>query len=111
MIREVFPTAQFGWTQSGQDKLRLAAERGIEFPPALRESLETLPPLLEGRFEGDGIFVEFFLGHEEPVKCLYVSPRINSPSLDQKFSELETKVGGTFVISGEETNRPTSPEN
>ena len=41
MIRDVFPTVQFGWTQSGQDKLRLAAEHGIELPQSIRESLET----------------------------------------------------------------------
>jgi len=109
MIRDVFPSVQFGWTQSGQDKLSVAAERGFEFPPALRRSLETLPSLLEGQFDGDGSHVEFGLGYEEPVKCLYVTPHGDKTALQKQLWELEAKVGGKFVVSGEETNRLTNP--
>lgn len=109
MIRGIFPGVQSGWTTSGPDKLKMAAERGIEFPPDLREALKTLPSLLEGRFESDGNCVEFGLGYEQPVMCLYVTPRGGSPALDQQLAELEARVGGTFVVSGEETNRLATP--
>lgn len=109
MIQAVFPGAQFGWTTSGTEKLRMAAERGVELPPALREAMKTLPSLLEGRYESGDDYVEFGLGYQEPVKCLYVTPRGGSPTLDRQLSELETRVGGTFVVSGEETNQLTNP--
>jgi len=109
LIREVFPTVEFQWTQSGPDKLALAAERGIEFPPELREALKTLPSLLEGRFATDEALVEFGLGFQEPVRCLYVTPRGSSATLNQQLSKLEAKVGGKFVVSGEETNRLDNP--
>jgi len=109
MIREVFPTVKFAWTVSGPDKLKLAVERGIDFPAELREALKTLPSLLEGYYESEGMFIELGLGFEEPVKCLYVTPRGSSTALLLKLSELEVKVGGKFVVSGEETNRLTHP--
>ena len=52
VIRSVFDAVEFAWTQSGPDKLKLAQERGIEFPPELVKSLETLPSLLEGHVTG-----------------------------------------------------------
>lgn len=107
LIRSVFPDAQFGWTTSGPQKIQIAAERGIEFPPALRKSLETLPSLLEARAALGEALVEFGLGYEEPVRCIYVTIRGDSPDLDEKLSALEAAVGGQFVIRGEETNRIT----
>ena len=105
IIRSVFADAQFGWTKSGLDKLRIADERGIELPEMIRKSLETLPSLRGGRAALDGALVEFGLGHHEPVCCLYVTPHGDAPDLEDKLSALESAVGGEFVISGEETNR------
>lgn len=105
LIRSVFPDARFGWTTSGPEKLRIAEERGIEFPPAMRKALETLPSLHEGRAALGDVFVEFGLGYEEPVRCLYVTPRGDAPDLDDKLSALKVAFGGQFVISDEETNR------
>ena len=105
IIRAVFPDVQFGWTTSGEEKLRIAAQRGIDLPPAIRKSLETLPSLHEGRANLDEALVKFGLGGKEPVRCIYVMPRGQAPDLNDKLSALEAAVGGQFVTSGEETNR------
>ena len=105
LIRSVFDSVAFAWTQSGPDKLKLAEERGIEFPPALAKSLETLPSLLEGQAVGDGWHIAFGLGHSEPVMCVYLTPRDPDNMLETQLSALESAIGGTIVISGEEKNR------
>src|SRR5262249_41097244 len=74
IIRGLFPKVKFAWTTSGAEKLRIAKERCIELPPAIREACERLPSLLEGIAEGKGYHVSFGLGHQEPVECLYVIP-------------------------------------
>src|SRR5947208_952836 len=53
LIRRLFPVVEFGWTTSGPEKIRQAAEHGIELPPQLREAVEKLPSLLEGAAEGE----------------------------------------------------------
>ncbi|MBA4064245.1 MAG: hypothetical protein C0501_11125 [Isosphaera sp.] len=101
LIHRLFPAVVFGWTTSGPDKLRIAKERGVEFPPVIRESLETLPSLLEGVAEGDGYHVTFGLGHEEPVACLYVTPRGNAPELGRGLTGLEAAAGARLELSGD----------
>jgi hypothetical protein len=107
IVQDVFPSVKFGWTTSGREKLHIAAERNIQLPPAIRESLENLPSLLEGMCEGDGWAVEFGLGYQEPVLCLYVTPRGDSDVLERGLSAIAAAVGGDYVISGNETNRLT----
>lgn len=102
LIRRLFPDVKFGWTTSGPEKLRLAKERGIEFPAQLREALETLPSLLEGVAEGPGYHVSFGLGHDEPVSCLYVTPRGDSTELERGLAGLEAEAGMKFKASGEQ---------
>jgi hypothetical protein len=109
IIQLIFPEARFGWATSGKEKLRIAAERGVDLPPALRKSLESLPSLLQGQADFGDATVEFGLGYLEPVPCLYVTPRGDSPQLDARLAALEAAVGGTYVISGEETNRLELP--
>ena len=105
MIRKVFPEVVFAWTTSGIEKLRIAEERGIVLPEAIRRSCETLPSLLEGQADLSGASVRFGLGYEEPVRCIYVQPSGDSSGLDAKLVALETAVGGKYVLSGKETNR------
>jgi hypothetical protein len=105
IIKSIFPDVQFWWTTSGLEKLRIAAERKIEFPPAIRHNLEKLPSLLEGRVVGDGFMVEFGLGCKDPIWCLYVTPRGDGDG--GKLAELENIVGGHIVVSGEEKHRET----
>src|SRR5262245_12625753 len=102
MIRRLFPNVEFGWTTSGPEKLRMARERGIELPPPIRQALETLPSLLEGVAEGDDYHVTFGLGHQEPVPCLYVTPRGLAPEVDRGLAALEAEAGAQFKVSGEE---------
>ncbi len=102
LIRGAFPTVQFAWATSGQEKLKLAKERGIDLPPFIRQSLETLPSLLEGTVSGKDFHVTFGLGHEEPVACLYVTPRGESAELERGLDELKKAVEAEFKVSGEE---------
>lgn len=102
LICRLFPEVKFFWTRSGPESLRLAEERGIEFPEQLRKALETSPSLLEGVAEGPGYHVSFGLGHEEPVSCLYVEPRGDSTVLERGLSELEAEAGAELKIAGEE---------
>jgi hypothetical protein len=101
-IRELFPTVQFFRTTSGPEKIALAAERGITFPPEILAYLPGLPSLLEGVAEGDGFHVTFGLGHQEPVSCLYVTPRGDAPELERGLAALEADAGAAFKVSGEE---------
>ena len=101
-IRAMFPSIAFRWTLSGPEKMALAAERGITFPPALMDILPGLPSLREGVAEGDGFHVTFGLGHEEPVPCLYVTPRGSAPELERGLAALEADAGAVFKVSGEE---------
>jgi hypothetical protein len=101
-IRELFPTVEFFWTASGPEKIAQAAERGITFPPAILAYLPDLPSLLEGVAEREEYHVTFGLGHEEPVRCLYVTPRGDGPELDRGLAALEADAGAVFQVSGEE---------
>jgi hypothetical protein len=101
-LRELFPAIEFYWTPSGPEYLALAAERGIEYPPVMLTTLPNLPSLLEGVAEGDGWHVTFGLGHQEPVSCLYVTPRGLAPELDRGLSALEEEAKARFKVSGDE---------
>jgi hypothetical protein len=101
-IREMFPTVEFFWTESGPEKIARAAERGITFPPAILAYLPDLPSLLEGVAEGDDYHVTFGLGHAEPVTCLYITPRGEGPELDRGLAALEADAGAQLRVSGEE---------
>ena len=70
LIQRHFPTAQFAWTTSGLEKIRLAEERGVTLPANIRQMMESLPSLLEGVAAGDEFHVWFGLGYQEPVECL-----------------------------------------
>jgi hypothetical protein len=101
IIRRLFPNVKFYWTTSGAEKLRLAKERGIELPPMIREMCERLPSLLEGVAEGKAYHVTFGLGHQEPVDCLYVTPRGTAAKLQKGLAALESLAGAEFRVSGE----------
>jgi len=102
LVRQLFPDVQFTWTTSGPEKLKLAKQRGIKFPPELKKVLKTLPSLLEGVVEGEGYHLTIGLGHQEPVPCLYVTPRGDSPELDSGLTALESKAGAEFKVAGDE---------
>ena len=107
LIRSIFDSVTFAWTQSGPEKIKLAKERGIEFPPALAKSLAISPSLLEGRAAGSGWQISFGLGHSEPVMCLYLTSSDPRNALETQLSALESVIGGTIVICGDEKNRVT----
>jgi len=114
LLRRLFPGVEFFWTTSGPEKLRLAAERGVELPEHIRRWIETLPSLLEGFVEGDDFSVAFGLGHEEPVRFLCVEPHGVSPELDRLLSALESEVGGELMVWGSDPGLsdpyPNQPE-
>jgi hypothetical protein len=102
LIGRLFPAVEFFWTTSGPEKIRQAEERGIKLPPHIRQWMATLPSLLEGVAEGSEFHVTFGLGHEEPVSCLYVTPRGLAPELDRGLAALEAEAGAEFKVSGTE---------
>jgi len=102
VIRTHFPSVQFHWTTSGLEKLRIAKERGIEFPPALREGLESLPSLLEGVAEGPGWRVDFGLNHLDPVRELVIEPRGDEyEKAEPAIRGIEQALGSKFRVHGE----------
>ena len=100
LLRGTFPNVQFVWRTSGVEKLRLAEERGIEFPPLLREGLESLPSLYEAIIHADGCYVEICLGAAEPVIELIVEPKGYHPDLERWMLELESKLGTELRMHG-----------
>lgn len=100
LLRRAFPNVQFFWTTSGSEKMKLARQRGVDLPPAVREVLEQLPALLEGVAAGDEYHVTFGLGHEEPVTCLYVTPRGLADELGRGLAALEAAAGARLQVSG-----------
>jgi hypothetical protein len=102
LIRTHFPSVKFYWTTSGLEKLRIAKERGIEFPPVLRQGLETLPSLLEGVAEGSGWRIDFGLGHLDPVTELIIEPRGDEyETIEPRVREMEKVLGSKFRVHGE----------
>lgn len=100
MLRRVFPNVQFFWTTSGAEKMKLARQRGVDLPPMVRAALEQLPSLLEGIAASDDYHVTFGLGHEEPVTCLYVTPRGMAAELDRGLAALEAIAGAPLQVAG-----------
>ncbi len=99
LIRTHFPSVKFHWTTSGLEKLRIAKERGIEFPPALREGLESLPSLLEGVAEGPGWRIDFGSNHLDPVRELVIEPRGEYD--EASVRAIEQALGSQFRVHGE----------
>jgi len=67
-IAAAFPGVKFGVLPSGVEKIRVMAERGIEFPEVIRAHLESQPAELGGDFQNDQFSAEFFLGSTEPIE-------------------------------------------
>ena len=101
MLRAIFPDVVFGWRTSGPEKIRLATERGIDLPPAIRKQLEALPALYEAVAEGETYYIEFCLGPSEPVTELVVEPKGDHPELQRWLGELETRLGTVLRGYGE----------
>ncbi len=101
MLQRFFPNIKFHRTTCGLEKLRIAKECGIVFPPAMQEILPSLPSLLEGVAEGEDWRVDFGLGSSDPVKELIMTPRGSHTDLDKSLSEIEATLGTSFRIHGE----------
>jgi hypothetical protein len=102
LIRRWFPSVEFFRTTSGPEKVRQAEERGVDLPPHIRQRMETLPSLLEGVAAAPDYHVAFGPGQEEPVLCLYVTPRGRAPELDRGLAALEAEARTEFPVSGME---------
>src|SRR5262249_41521891 len=104
MIRDLFPSAQFGWTLSGPERVRISQERGQPLPAELRQRLESLPSIFEGVAEGEGYRVTFGLGDDEGVACLRVTPLGSAQELQSGLAALESAAGASFELSEEKRN-------
>jgi len=102
IIRQLFPTVEFFWTESGPEKVRRAEANGVELPPHIREWMVGRPAVFEGVAEGPDFHVTFGLGTKEPVACLFVEPRGLSPELDRGLAALEAEAGAGLRVSGSE---------
>src|SRR3954471_12112442 len=99
LIRRLFPAVEFFWTEGGPDKVRQADANGVELAPHIRQWMMTLPALVEGVAEGPDFHVTFGLGTEEPVACLYVTPRGLGPELERGLAALEAEAGAELKVS------------
>ena len=101
LIRTHFPGIKFYWTMSGLERLRIAKEGGIEFPPALREGMESFPSLLEGVAEGPGWHILFGLGYVDPVTELVMQARGEYAKIEASVHAIEETLGSQFRVHGE----------
>jgi hypothetical protein len=71
-LAELWPGAEFGRGQSGEEQVAAAAKRGVKFPDALIASLMPLPATMQGVFHSEPYSVELDLGSEPIVKHVHV---------------------------------------
>ena len=88
-----FPGIELGWLPSGAEKIRAAAERGIDFPEIIRQSLESSPAEHGGDYVGPDFSAEFNFGSSDVVKqvdvVLYGTTSASLPN----FGLLEERYG------------------
>src|SRR3954451_5206137 len=75
LIAERLPGTRFGRAPSGAEKLGQLDGLGVSVPQELRQILGNLPADARGLYEGQGMFLEFFLGSDPMVKSLTVDVR------------------------------------
>jgi hypothetical protein len=100
LLRRLAPGVEFGWTTGGTEKVRQAAENGVELPDDIRRWMESLPALLEGAVETEEYLVTIGLGHEEPVPFLVCEPHGEGAELERLLAALEAEVGGELMVFG-----------
>jgi hypothetical protein len=92
-LASVFPGLVCGMLPSGQDKIRAAAEKGIEFPEVLRKNFESLPERHAADYEGRDFSAEFILGASEIVEHIDVVLRGKTIASDPTFETLHERFG------------------
>ena len=90
---DVFPGIILGQNLSGAERIRIAAERGIEFPEVLRKSLERIPAKFGADYVGPEFSAEFLLGADETVQTVDVVPYGNTVAAEPMFEALTRKHG------------------
>jgi hypothetical protein len=75
MIAERLPGTSFGTDPSGAERLAWLDRRGVDVPPELRNVFAKLPADERGMYEGEGVYLEFFLGTDPIVKTVSVDAR------------------------------------
>lgn len=62
------PGVEFGWTQSGNEKLDAMSVQGVDATDSVRAQLAAQPAQYEGVWETDDWTAQFFLGDPEVVR-------------------------------------------
>jgi hypothetical protein len=88
-----FPGIVLGRLPSGADKIRAAAEQGIEFPDILRRHLEASPARHGGDYEGPDFSAQFSLGSADVVKHVDVVLYGTTTASEPMFQLLEEQYG------------------
>ncbi|MAT71969.1 MAG: hypothetical protein CMJ58_20895 [Planctomycetaceae bacterium] len=78
---------------SGADRIRAAAEQGIEFPAALRQALQDAPAKYGADYTGSEFSIEFNLGPAPIVEQINLVVRGNTVAADPYFDRLEHEFG------------------
>lgn len=90
---DVFPGIVLGQNLSDPERIRIAAERGIEFPEILRKTLERIPAKFGADYVGPEFSAEFVLGADETVQTVDVVLYGNTVAAERMFEALKRKFG------------------
>jgi hypothetical protein len=88
-----FPGIVLGRLPSGADKIRAAAQQGIEFPDILRRHLEAAPARHGGDYEGPDFSAQFSLGSSDLVQQVDVVLYGTTAASEPMFELLEQQYG------------------
>jgi hypothetical protein len=88
-----FPGVQLGMLPSGPDKIRAAAEKGIQFPEILRKHLESAPATYGGEYEGPDFSAQFSLGSSRNVEQADLALYGNTTAAEPMLEVLKKKYG------------------
>lgn len=92
-LASVFDGLTFQRSLSGLDKLQIAEEQGIQFPPALREHMASSPAKYEGDYEAEDFSVEFYAEATELLSELGVVIHGTTTESEPLFALLEERFG------------------
>jgi hypothetical protein len=92
-LAAAFPGIILGRLPSGANKIRKAAEMGIEFPEVIRNALEATPVRHGGDYSGPRFSAQFVLGASDTVDHVDVVLYGNTVASEPMFAQLREQFG------------------
>lgn len=92
-LAAAFPGIQIGLLPSGAEKIRTAAEKGINFPEIILKHFESTPAQFGGDYEGPGFSAQFNLGANESVRHVGVVLYGKTTESEPMFEFIEREYG------------------